>query len=893
MGKLYGRSEELSLLDDLVNRLPEAGGALVIHGEAGIGKTALGEHAARRAAARGCAVSSVTATESEASVPYSALQALLHPFEVNIRAMRFRPRTVLEAAFGILDGAAPDLFAVATAVLELLGDAAAETGLLVFLDDAQWVDGSTARVLGFVARRIAADPVAIVLALRDGYRSPLLDSDVNSLSVEALTPEDSEELLREQRPELAPRARRQVSDLASGNPLALLELPPNLAGDDTSTLNRTVHRAFLDRFKDASPETRRLLLIAAVNDGDSLVEVREAATTTGMAEDIVNAALDEAEARRTVGVDGDHYRFRHPLVRSAITTAATPDERRQAHAALADALREDRDRSVWHRAASVRGTDAGSAADLEAAADRALAQGNLAVAYRALDLSATRTPDPDHRARRRLRAAQVAVELGRPDVASDVITQIHVDSLTSSDATRLALLEASVQPRAQTPAELRSLIQRGRDAVNRGDLELAIDVSLVVSENVDHAGYTAASDLADLIAAHMNGDDPRRLAVLAAADPGRYLPQVSEALTTIDPLRMTRGAELLIRVRSNVDADPALAHLQRRLLEFYRSRGQLRSIAFLQPVHTWIEITLANWPEAARSAEEGSRLASEIGLPRWATGTLIGEAFVAAIRGDRLRADHLIRESEDGATIAGASGVLTGVQLTKGVNHLAQGRYEDAYIAFRRPFDPSDPSHHPVQTPWMIGDLLECASHTGRVEEVRALLPGLSPASSPWRTMAESYARPFLADGDVATEDEFQTALRGVVAGWPTYRTRLTLEYGSWLRRRQRIAEARDHLRIARELADSYAMHPLSERARGELRASGVESPAIRNRPWETLSAQELQVARLAAEGLSNREIGERLFLSHRTVSAHLYRIFPKLGVTSRSQLAAAIDQDG
>jgi len=894
MEHLHGRATETALLDDLVQRLPDGGGALLIRGEAGIGKTALGEHAVSLAAGRGCTVTSVTAVESEASVPYAALQALLHPFTLQQRAMRFRPRTVLESAFGILDGDPPDLFAVGSAVLELLGDVGVGAGLLLFLDDVQWVDASTARVLSFVARRLTADPVVIVLALRDGYSSPLLDAGLATLALEPLGHQDAERLIEEARPELRATARDGVLLRANGNPLALLELPPEHTGSGTYSREQRVNQAFLDRLRDATDETWSVLLLAALDDGDALADVRAAAAVHGIAEDAMDEALLEAEACRALIVEGHRFRFVHPLVRSAIVSAVPLPERRRAHAALAEALRDEPDRAVWHEAAGVRGTDARSAADLEAAADRAIARGNLAVAYRALDLAATLTPDPPHRARRRLRAALVAVELGRPDVAADAITQIHADSLRPDDSTRLALLEASIQPRAQTPAELQSLIQRGRDAIEADDLNLALEVSLVVSENVEQAGFPAATNLSDLVAAHLPEDDPRRLAVLAASDPGTYLPQVTAALPSIDPLRMTPGAELLVRVRSNVDADPALAHLQRGLLDLYRSRGRLRSIAFLQPIHTWIEITLANWPEAARSAEEGTRLAMEIGLPRWATGTLIGEAFIAAIRGDELRANQLIRESEEGATATGATGVLTGVQLTKGANHVAQGRYEDAYIAFRRSFDVADPSYHPVQTPWMIGDLAEAALHVGRTDDARAIVQGLPTGSSPWRTMAESYARPLLADGDDdTTESEFRTSIAGVVAAWPTYRTRLILEYGSWLRRRQRISEARDQLRIARDLADSYAMHPWSKRARSELRASGIESPAAQSPVWETLSPQELHVATLAAEGLSNREIGERLFLSHRTVSAHLYRIFPKLGVSSRSQLAAILRRDG
>ena len=346
----------------------------------------------------------------------------------------------------------------------------------------------------------------------------------------------------------------------------------------------------------------------------------------------------------------------------------------------------------------------------------------------------------------------------------------------------------------------------------------------------------------------------------------------------------------MTRLPPNVDADSAIARVQRRLLNTYRDRGQLRAIANLQPTHAWVEIALADWPEALRAVEEGSRLATEIGFPRWATGTLIGAAFISAVRGDHGAADDMIEESERGAIAAGANNVLTGIQLTKGVNYVAQGRYDEAFTALRRPFDVSDPSYHPIQSGWSLGDLAETAAHLGRIDEVRPLYIRVPDrTTSPWQMMAEQYAAPFLAEGPEEVDKAFHAALTGIVRNWPIYRVRLLVEYGAWLRRQWRVPEARDRLREARDLADALSLRPWSERARGELRATGAESAPAEPRAWEALSAQELEVAQLAAQGLSNREIGERLFLSHRTIGSHLYRIFPKLGISNRAQLAAAL----
>ncbi|HWD61866.1 MAG TPA: AAA family ATPase [Humibacter sp.] len=891
MNDLVGRQDELHRIDELIRRLPQTGGSLVLRGEAGIGKTTLGTEAVRRAVARGVAVISVTGTESEAAVPYAALQEILHPFAERMRHMRERPRAVLERAFGLLEGDTPDVFAVAMAALELLGDISAERGLLAFVDDAQWIDGSTARVFGFLARRVASDPLVLLIALRDGHPSAILNADLDTLSLAPLAAAESQQLLSTFRPELGTVASAHVLDLAAGNPLALLELSgdadPTLS---TETIGDKVHATFLARLSGASRTARGVLLVAALDDGDDLAELQRASSEFGVHPADFDAAVDDAVEARALNVRGDRFAFRHPLVRSAIVSAATGAERRAAHTALASTLGPDGDRGIWHRAASVTGTDAVAADRLDGAATRAAAQGNLSVAHRAWTVAARLSPEFADTARRTLRAAEAAVELGRPDVAGAAIVDIRADSLTVTDAARLALLDVQLTPYAQTSAALTILVDHGRRVLAAGDVDLAIDLALTIGENLDAAGNGEVSEFVGLVAARLDDGDPRRLVVLATTDPAPYLARITEAVMAVDPAHMTKSAELLIRVRSNVDADPALATMQRRLLDLYRTRGQLRSIAFLQPIHTWNEITLANWQEALRSSAEGSRLATEIGIPRWGTGTLIGEAFVYATRGDEAKALPLIEESERGAVMAGAHNVLTGIQLTKGVNHLAKGRYEEAFAAFRRPFDPSDPSHHPVQSGWMLGDLAETAAHLGRIDEIRYLYArDASAPTSPWQAMAELYAQPFLAAEDVAVEDAFEQALAGDVGAWPTYRVRMLLEYGSWLRRRRRIGEARDRLRAGKELADALAMRPWSERARTELRAAGEETSQRRPSVWESLSPQELQVAELAARGLSNREIGERLFLSHRTVGSHLYRIFPKLGLTNRAQLASAL----
>ena len=378
--------------------------------------------------------------------------------------------------------------------------------------------------------------------------------------------------------------------------------------------------------------------------------------------------------------------------------------------------------------------------------------------------------------------------------------------------------------------------------------------------------------------------------MLAAIDPLPYAQEVSERIAQMDPARLGPNSELLIGAAFVVDADPNLARMQAALIDTYRLHGSLRSIARVQAIHSWTEITLANWPEAIQAADEGIRLAREIDDRQREAAAIVGQAMIAALRGEP-DAARLIAESERVAMSGGALWVLTGVQLTKGVHDIALRHYDAAMSALKRTFQPGDPSYHPLQSAWSLGDLAEAGFHSGRVDEAREVVAGLevSEFGTPWQSMALAYAAPFLESDSEAIDWSFRAALLGPVGRWPTYRTRLLLQYGQWLRRQNRIGEARDRLRAARESADALSMRPWAERARNELRATGENSRTFQPKGWSLLSPQELQVAQLAGAGLSNREIAERLFLSHRTVGSHLYRIFPKLGVTHRAQLAAVL----
>jgi DNA-binding CsgD family transcriptional regulator len=336
-----------------------------------------------------------------------------------------------------------------------------------------------------------------------------------------------------------------------------------------------------------------------------------------------------------------------------------------------------------------------------------------------------------------------------------------------------------------------------------------------------------------------------------------------------------------------VSANRDLASLQIAELDRLRGRGLLRLVPLVTANLGWVEICLGRWSSATVVADEGVRTGEELGQPMWAASNMITQAMLSALAGDHTGSAALADRAEGILLPLGVEASLCGLQLVRVVNAVAAGRYEEAYSGSLRVFDPADPSHHRLQSGWMVADFAVAALYCGRQEQARTIVEryagGAAPSSS-WTAMAVEFARPLLA-ADQAAEALFIEALTGRVAGWPAYRARLLLEYGSWLRRQRRVAESRHPLRAAREAFDALGMAPWAERARSELRAAGESSDPAAPPVWTQLSPQELQIAQLAATGMSNREIGLKLFLSHRTVGSHLYRIFPKLGITARNQL--------
>lgn len=878
---LVGRQPEVSRINALL--APDAGGgALVISGDAGMGKSALLQTAADSARAQRRQVLAATCVQSEARFPYGTLRQLLRPV--------LRKRA---AALDFRTSPAPDVFATGLAVLELLGDAAMDAPMLLVVDDAHWMDPASAIVLAFVARRLVEEPVALLAATRPAAEPGPL-ADLPRLDLAPLSPADAARLV-ETRGLRDPRLRDIVLREAAGNPLALLELPLTIrSGDDAAgprlPLSQRLERAFSRRLDELPPAVRTALLVAAAHDATDLREVL--AATRRLLGDSTDADVYEPAAERGLLTVADgQLRFSHPLIRSAAYQASRPWDRARAHQALAATVADEPDRRAWHLAAAALAPDAAVADEVAAAAERAQAVGATPVVQYALERAAALTPPGELKGRRLLRAAEFALELGSVDRAATLLREAATLVSAPVDRCRVALVDEGVPPPVSSDRiRIRHLVGLAAEVARTGDAETALRVLYAAALHVytSETAQAARDSIIDAaLALPVDLDDPRVLAVLALADPHRFADAIERGLRALlDAPDDTAPIELVL-CPYLIAADRDFARLQHTVLDRLRTHGHLRMIPLMASNTGCSEVALGRWGAAKALLDEGQRIAEELGQQLQAAGNMTNKAILAAYAGDERTCLHLIERAEAVVLPAGYTGALCAIQIARAVNALAQGRNEEAYADIVRTFDPSDPAHHRVHCGWGLSELAVSARHSGSRAEARRILNGYETGQHPitaWTAMTMEFARPLLAADDDA-EALFLAALSGRVAAWPVYRARLLLEYGVWMRRRRRVAESRHPLRTAREAFDALGMAPWAARARTELRAAGEGSAPAEAPVWLRLSPQELQIAQLAAEGRSNREIGLKLFLSHRTVGSHLYRIFPKLGITSRSQL--------
>ncbi len=906
MSELIGRNDEVARVDALLDRVRDRGGALVIRGEPGIGKSTLLDRARGRAGSLGARTLASVGVESESELAFAGLHQLLGPIGSHIERLPDPQRQALDAAFGVDDVVEADPFRVALAAYRLVSDAADSSPLLLIADDAQWLDRSSLDVLSFIARRLDNEPVVFIAGLRDGFSTALEEAGLPILQLGRLSPSDSEKLLDRVASGLSPYLRGRVLAEAAGNPLGLMELarvmpeggdPVELLSPTPAALTARLERAFGARL-DALEEHTRLVLLAAALDGKASIAELLSAAMLVCGNEVALSALDSAAERGLARAHGSEVRFEHPLIRSAVQSTAAPAQRLAMYAALAAVVR-DPERRLWHRAACAVGPDEEVASALEEQAQIARRRGAVMVAAAALERAAMLTADPRWKGERLVRAAELVYDLGRVDVVSRLLREVESLDVGPLEAARLAWLQQMIsgdvwfeKGAANTSVTIAEQLHAG------GDPDAALRSLVPIAHRCWWTRCRARTrqyvvDAAEGIG--FPGDDPRLLVVIALANPESSAPSVRHRVAHLRRQEMTDPvAAMYVGIAAEKAGDFAAGmRFLARAVEGLRRQSRLGMLTQALVHYAWAATYGGDWEAAELAGAEAATLARETRQPQFGlTGQLVG-ALAAALRGSATDLDAMLAAPERALMTMGGGPLLAPAHLARGAAALGEGRHDDAFRALWPVFDDEDPAYHRFMRWPAVLDLVEAGGrgeHAARVTKVTSELDQIARRSeAPILRAGLACARPLLSDDDHA-ETHFMAALVEESRSYPFLRARTLFSFGRWLRRQRRSADSRAPLRDAINQFDALGATRWSERARQELRASGEKigprTPDARDR----LTAQELQIAQLAAAGLANREIGERLFLSHRTIGSHLYRIFPKLGITARSQLPAALE---
>ena len=900
---LIGRQAETDQLDTLIDDM--RGGAVLISGEAGIGKSALLDHARARANEAGAQTLLTVGVESEAEFAFAGMHQLLRAVIGQAELLPSPQRGALDAAFGIRRDLEPDPFLVALAAHRLICGAAEARPLALIVDDAHWLDRSTLGVLTFIARRLEGESVILIIAVRDGYVNPFRDVRLPCVRLERLSTGAAAELLDHTEPDLHPVIRAHLLDQAAGNPLALVELAralPSSVGarerlsSTSATLTARLEQAFAARLHGLSDETHVMLLAAALDGRASLHEVARAASEL-RGEATALSALDPAVEASLVSIADAELRFRHPLVRSAVRQAAPPVRVLEMYGALARVV-VDPERRLWHRAMAAVGHDEGLATELEAHAALARRRGAVAVAAAALERAAALTAAPARKGERLVRAAEIAYELGLIETARGLLQRVKPAEVGSLEVARSAWLQHMISGEIWVqPGAAKTFVAIATQMVSGGDADMALRSLVPIAHRCWWTRPRARTREYVVDAAESCGvpdDDPRLLAVIALAHPELTGPKVLEHVSR---MRLGEVADPVVEMYLGIAAEKAGDFVRgERLLAraVERLREQGRVVVLTQAlVHlAWTATYLGNWSTAAAAGVDGGRLARDSRQPQYGfTGEVVA-ALAMAMRGVEQDLESKLAEPERRLLAMNGGPMLAPVHLARGAAALGDGRHDEAFRHLWPVFDESDPVFHRFMRWPAVLDLVEAGCHgenVGLVKQVVGELDEIASHSSPPVLCAGlACARPLVA-ADGEAEQLFREAIGQDWGGYRFLRARTLFSFGCWLRRERRGVESRKPLRDAIDLFDALDATRWSMRARQELRATGEtigpRTPDARDR----LTSQELQIAQLAAEGLSNREIGERLFLSHRTIGSHLYRIFPKLEITSRTELRDAL----
>ncbi|HEX6521846.1 MAG TPA: AAA family ATPase [Streptosporangiaceae bacterium] len=912
-GPLIGRDPERRTLDRLVEAVRASESrVLVVHGEPGVGKTVLLNYLAGQA--RGCRVVRAVGMQSEMELAFAGLHQLCAPMLDHADAIPIPQQDALAVAFGIAAGPPPDRFLVGLGALSLLSEAARQRPVICLVDDEQWLDRASAQALGFTARRLGAEPVGLVFAVRepDGELAGLPELEVGGL------PDKNARALLDSA--LAGPLDTRVRDLivaeARGNPLALLELPrgldpAELAGGfglpGAAPLAGRIEESFLRQLGAIPDQTRRLVQLAAADPSGDRSLVWRAAGRLGIPVQAAAPAVESGLVEFGTGI-----RFRHPLVRSAAYRSAAIADRRQIHTALAEVTdpRADPDRRAWHKAQAAAGPDEEVAVELERSASRAQARGGLAAAAAFLERSVLLTPDPARHVERILAAAQACLEAGAFGRALEVLSvmeSIEPESLDEHTSARVDLLHGQIAFASSGGSEAPALLMKAAGRLESSDVALARQTYLEAWAAALFAGRFAGAGCLDEVSR----------AARSAPQPGGE-PKPSDLLLDGLTVLVTQGrakAAPLLRQAARVFAEGEIAvdeglrwgwlataaaalvwdencwhAIVTRQLQSCREAGLLAPLRIYVNSMAQLMIFRGDFAAAASLVAESETIAA-------ATGTRIAPyaaLLLAGFRGAEAEAVQLIEAVTADARAARQGLAIRASQRAAAILYNGLGRYEEALAEARQAVEEAPELYVSM---WTLPELIVATSRTGQTglaaDALGQLAEATSPSQTDWGQGIYARCRALLSHGADAERLYREAIERLSRTGIRVELARAHLLYGEWLRREGRVRDARKELHTAHGMLTAIGMEAFAERARRELLSSGETVRTRAASPHDELTPQEAQIARLARSGLSNPEIGTELFLSARTVEWHLSKVFTKLGIGSRRQLHTALARLG
>ena len=904
---LRGRRKECEALDAHLQQAADGHSCvLVLRGDAGIGKTALLDYAAERAS--GCAIARAVGVQSEMEFAYAGLHQLCAAMLDTVSGLEVGQETALRVAFGLQEGNTPEPLAVAVAALNLLSHAAEPLPLLCLVDDAQWLDRASAQALAFVARRLVAERILMIFAVREPTEVPELGG-LPELRVDGLPDSEARLLLASGMPgPVDERVRDRFVAETRGNPLALLELPRGLSPADLAggfaippgSLTGQMEQLFARRAESLPAESRELLLLAAAEPLGDVTLLWRAAERLGIGPAAATAAEDAGLIEFGIRV-----RFRHPLVRSATYQNAPPGARLRVHGALAEATdaESDPDRRAWHRAQATAGLDETVAAELERSAARARRRGGAAAAAAFLQRAAELTPEPARRGERALAGAQAKIDAAAPEAASALLATAQLCPLDDYHQAQARRLRAQVAFSLSRGSDALPLLLDAAKELAPFDTGLARETVLEAFAAAMYAGHPGDDeDVQDVAAAALSAPTPpptsqgavdalvRGLATVFTQGFAAGVPRLRTALEAVrsvdeDDRAVNRWLWLACRIAFDLWDEQLSGELAERGLRRAREAGALSVLPIATSFRAGLHVHAGEFDDASALMDESAAISEMTG-----TAPLVyTRPILAAYRGDEAVARPLLNAADEHASARGQGLASSMIDSARAVLFNGLARYDEALAAA------AAACAHDGLGLYALGlvELIEAAARTGQPDVAVPALDRLAErtraSATDWALGIEARSRALLTEGPEAQAHYVEAVERLSRGRVGLHLARAQLVYGEWLRREKRRAEAREQLRAAHDLFTGFGAEAFAERARRELSATG-ETPRRRTADARiVLTPQEAQIARLAGEGLTNPEIAAELFISPRTVEYHLRKVFGKVGISSRKELRPAL----